>query len=127
MNPWIDDTNSNVPVLLEDGAIPVTEKTAHAGEDITNDVTVTEQRSDYLNMTASGAVKSSAGVFKGFICNSTSSGTVKFWDNTAGSGAVLLGTITPTAGVFYAIPGAEFGNGLYATIANTLDITVFYK
>jgi len=42
------------------------------------------------NMTASGQVKSTSGIIKGVVINSHTSGTLKFWNNTAGSGAILF-------------------------------------
>ena len=50
--------------------------------------------SKYLNGTTSQAVKSTAGTFYGILINSHASGTMKLWDNTAGSGAVLMNTVT---------------------------------
>ena len=83
----------------------------------------------YSNISASAAVKSAAGVVAGFVVNSHSSGTLKLWDNTAGSGTVILNTITFAAGPgFYPLPKpVEFYTGLYATIGGTADITVIYK
>lgn len=98
-----------------------------AGEDLSANITMVEQQATYINLTADTAVKSAPGRFFGFTCNSTTSGTVKFWDNTAGSGTVIVNTFTPTAGVFYGLASAvKFSVGLYADITNTIDITVFF-
>lgn len=82
----------------------------------------------YLNGTTSQAVKSAAGSFHGFIVNSHTSGTLKFWDNTAGSGTVLLNTITLAAGPgFYTLPmGVSFNTGLFVTVGGTIDYTILY-
>lgn len=61
----------------------------------------------------------------GIFCSSSTSGTVKVWDNTAASGTVLVDTFTVAAGTFYQLP-AIARNGLYITIANTATITVFW-
>ncbi len=59
----------------------------------------------------------------GFYVNSTSSGTIVF-KNTGSSGVALGGTITPAIG-WHRYP-ADCPNGAYATIANTLDVTIVY-
>lgn len=83
----------------------------------------------YLNGTTSQAVKSAAGTFYGIIVNSHSSGTLKFWDNTAGSGTVLMNTFTfPTGSGMYTFPkGVSFYTGLFATVGGTIDYTILYK
>jgi hypothetical protein len=58
----------------------------------------------------------------GFLCNSTSSGTIALSAGTASGGASITGTITPTAGTWYPLP-IESATGIYATIANTLNVT----
>lgn len=81
-------------------------------------------------MTASGLVKTAKGttnIIVGMFVNSTSAGTIKFWDNTAGSGTVINNTITPAAGQFYQLGFAAFNTGLYATIGGTLDVTIYYQ
>lgn len=88
-----------------------------------------ENPAGYSNITATGAVKSTAGVVSGFIINSHTNGTLKLWDNTAGSGAVLMNTYTFPAGsgvVTFPKP-VQFNTGLFATVGGTLDITIIYK
>jgi len=87
------------------------------------------QNTKYLNGTTSQAVKSAAGTFYGFIINSHTSGTIKLWDNTAGSGTVLLNTITLTAGPnFVPLPmGVSFNTGLFVTVGGTVDYTILYR
>jgi hypothetical protein len=58
----------------------------------------------------------------GFFCNSTTGGTVAFSQGTASGGTAITGTITPTAGTWYPLQ-VESATGIYATIANTLNIT----
>lgn len=82
----------------------------------------------YSNISASAAVKSGNGTLYGFIVNSHSSGTLKLWDNTAGSGTVIMNTFSfPTGSGVYTLPmGVSFYTGLYATIGGTADITLLY-
>lgn len=81
---------------------------------------------NYSNITASTKIKEGDGVLVGMYVNSTSSGTIKFWDNTAGSGTVINNTITPAIG-YHDLGEAAFTTGLYATIANTLDVTLYWR
>ena len=106
----------------------VTLTTLIAGEDLTNDVLKVEDRSSYTNLTASALVKTGAGRVKGWSVNSHTSGTLKLWDNTSAATTILLNTITFAAGPSVtSLPDVEFSTGLYATIAGTLDITIFWK
>lgn len=79
-----------------------------------------------LNLTASALVKTGPGILVGMYVNSTSSGTIKFWNNTSAAGTVINNTITPAIG-YHNLGNANFTTGLYATIANTLDVTLYYK
>lgn len=83
----------------------------------------------YLNGTTSQAVKSGNGTFYGVVVNSHTNGTLKFWDNTAGSGTVLLNTFTfPSGSGIYQFPkGINFYTGLFATVGGTIDYTILYK
>lgn len=80
------------------------------------------------NITASGLIKTGQGVILGVIINSHTAGTLKLWDNTAGSGTVLFETITFGAAErdidFF---GAKFTTGLYATIGGTANLTIVYN
>lgn len=80
----------------------------------------------YSNRTSSALIKTGAGVLCGMYVNSTSSGTIKFWDNTSAAGTVINNTITPAIG-YHDLGDVAFNTGLYATIANTLDVTLHYK
>jgi hypothetical protein len=75
------------------------------------------------NITATGTVCATGGALLGFYVNSTSSGTLVLRDGGS-SGTALSGTITPAIG-FHRFP-ATFGTDLHATIANTLNVTLFY-
>jgi hypothetical protein len=81
------------------------------------------------NFTASGVIKTGAGSVAGVIVNSHTSGTLKLWDNTAGSGTVIINTYTfPAGSGVYTFPAPiEFYTGLYATVGGTLDCTIVWK
>lgn len=79
----------------------------------------------FSNITASALIQTGPTKLGGIFCASTTSGTVKVWDSTAASGTVCVNTFALVAGTYYPLP-ADMKNGLYITIANTADITVFY-
>lgn len=84
------------------------------------------QTGNYKNLAATANVKSSAGNLLGMLCATTSSGTVILYDSaTTTTSKPITGTITLAAGTYYPIP-AGFSDGLYAVIANTANITLFY-
>ena len=79
----------------------------------------------YKNMTASANVKSSQGAMLGFYVNSTTAGTIQFYDDSAtGTTTPICGVITPAIG-FHRFP-VTFANGLYAVVGGTLNVTVVY-
>ena len=85
------------------------------------------KQNSYKNLTASGVVKADEGILVGMYVNSTTAGTIKFWDNASvGSGTVINNTITPAIG-YHALGGAAVTNGIFATIGGTLDVTVYYE
>ena len=78
-----------------------------------------------INLSASGAVKTTPGTLIGFYVNSTNAGTLIIKDGGT-SGTALTGTITPAIG-WHFLP-IEFKTSAYATIGGTaLDITLVYK
>lgn len=79
----------------------------------------------YVNLTASALVRTGAGILVGMYVNSTSSGTIKLWDNTSAATTVINNTITPAIG-YHPLGNTAFATGLYATIASTLDVTLYY-
>lgn len=76
------------------------------------------------NVTATGAITAQACHLIGFYVNSTSTGTIVIKNGTASTGAAISGTITPAIG-FHHFP-ATCELGLYVTIANTLNVTLFF-
>ena len=77
-----------------------------------------------VNITATGDVgpANKACRLLGFYVNSTTGGTLVLKRGGSG-GTALCGTITPAIG-FHRFP-ADCPLGLHATIANTLDVTLF--
>jgi len=103
-------------------------KSKLAGEDITNDIIKIRDNATYTNISASALIKTGAGVLKGIVVNSHTSGTLKLWDNTSAATTVIFNTITFAAGPnFIKLPAVEFSTGLYATIGGTADITLLWK
>lgn len=100
-----------------------------AGEDLTNDVLKIRDAATYTNLTASALIKTGAGVLKGIVVNSHTSGTLKLWDNTSAATTVIFNTITFAAGsgIVLNLPAVEFSTGLYATIGGTADITLLWQ
>lgn len=82
------------------------------------------QAGQYKNITGTGVVSAGPGALLGFYVNSTTTGTIVLRDGGA-SGTVMCGTITPAIG-FHPFPGTFGAGGLHATIANTLDVTLFF-
>lgn len=77
----------------------------------------------YKNMSASANVLPRAGALLGFYVNSTSSGTIRFYDSaTTTTTTAITNTITPAVG-WHPLPVAV-ANGVYAVIGATLDVTV---
>jgi hypothetical protein len=81
---------------------------------------------EYTNLTASALIKTGQGKLVGMYVNSTTGGTIKFWNNTTATGAVINNTITPAVG-YHNLGDANFTTGLFATIANTLDVTLYWQ
>jgi hypothetical protein len=135
------DSNGNgvMPVVDSDGNIPVALNTTQAefdengnqlvslGSGLSKNIDSTVARQEptnYYNITASTLVRTGAGILVGMYVNSTSSGTIKFWDQTSAATPVINDTITPAVG-YHPLGNVIFGTGLYATIANTLNVTLY--
>lgn len=80
----------------------------------------------YKNVTATGNVCPRPADMLGFLCNSTTSGTIIFYDEAStGTTTAITGTITPTAGQWYPLP-VSTKNGIGVVIANTLNVTIVF-
>ena len=80
----------------------------------------------YKNITATANLSPIPATVIGVLCSSTTGGTLILYDSaTTTTTDPVTGTITLTAGQFYQIP-ASTESGIYAVIANTANITVFW-
>jgi len=79
------------------------------------------------NITASTLITSAPTALVGiFVAQASATPTIKVWNNTAASGAVLVNTFTPVAGTWYPMP-FKSTNGLFVTITGTVDCTVCWQ
>lgn len=83
-------------------------------------------QANYTNLTASALVKTGQGRLKGMYVNSTTAGTIKFWDDVTATGTVINNTITPAVG-YHNLGNVSFNTGLYATIGGTLNVTLHWE
>lgn len=85
----------------------------------------------YKQISATNQIKASAGRLYGLLVSSTTSGTIALYDTHNGNTStdpLILATFTPSAGQTPTfLPGVIFSRGLYAVIANTLQVTVVYE
>ena len=77
-----------------------------------------------VNRTDTGSVSLAPGNLFGFYVNSTTGGTIIIGDGSNEAGTAISGTITPAIG-FHRFP-AYCTEGCYVTIANTLNVTLFF-
>jgi len=80
---------------------------------------------DYSNQgSGSALIKTGYGRLRGVFSSGT--GSMKLWDNTEGSGGVIVNTFDLSASTYYDMADVSFGTGLYADIATPADVTFFY-
>jgi len=79
----------------------------------------------YVNASADALIKTGDGWLAGIHVNSTTSGTVKIYDNTSAAGTVMINTFTPSLG-WNPMP-IHFNTGCYVDMGGTLDYTVVYS
>ena len=81
---------------------------------------------NYKQLSASGLVKTGEGDLHMVKVSSSSSLTIKLWDNTAASGTVIQATMAVAEKEEHYIP-AHFGTGLYVEfVAGSGAVTVFF-
>ena len=109
------------------GNLRQTLQTLIAGEDL-NDVQKTEQRGNYFSITtaATTTVKTGAGFIYNLIVLGGTLGNVTAYDNTAGSGTVIVPTVTPVANGIL-ISNVSFSTGLTIVTAAATIITGSYR
>lgn len=77
------------------------------------------------NVTATAQIFSKPATLLGFYVNSTTGGTIIIADSDGVTSAAISGTITPAIG-WHSFP-ASLSRGLQVTIANTLNVTLFWN
>lgn len=80
----------------------------------------------YLNTTADALVKTGKGYLVGIFVASSTSCTIKLWDNTSAATTVLVNTFSAQAATWYPLP-FYFGTGLYLDVGGTCDVTVSFN
>lgn len=80
---------------------------------------------EYTNLTADMLVKTGEGHLVGIFVASSTSGTIKVWDNTSAATTVLVNTFNASAATWYPLP-FRFKTGLYIDVGGTIDCTVSY-
>lgn len=75
-------------------------------------------------ISASGNVKVGAGALLGVFCNTTTAGTLTFYDDAAaGTSSPVLGPLTPAAGTYTPLPFA-FSAGLNVVVGGAINATL---
>ena len=101
-----------------------------AGEDLIKDVMKIEGRfGNNGPISASGTVLGASGRFSGFICTSSNSGVIRFW-NGGTVGTKILDSLAVSAGQAIQIPGGatSFSTNLYfELVSGTATITPFFN
>jgi hypothetical protein len=81
-----------------------------------------------VNQAAAATVKSIRGDLCGFICTSSTGGTLTIYDNTAASGTEIYSALALTAGqtvTFY--PAITMKNGIHVVVGGTGNVKVLYR
>lgn len=113
---------------MGNGVFDVTLADKIAGEDLTNDVMKVERQCLWQKISATTNIKAAPGRLMGFYCNTTSGGTVVFYNHASADTTPVIGALTPVAATYYPMPDIVMSVGIRATIAAAaLDITVFYQ
>ncbi len=75
-------------------------------------------------VTGTGTVNARPSRLVGFYVNSTSAGTLIFYDAASATNAVT-GTITPAIG-WHFLP-ISFGTGIHVAVGGTINVTLVYQ
>lgn len=79
-------------------------------------------------LTTTGLVYTGPSTVAAVIVSSHTAGTLKLWDNTAGSGTVLVDTFTfPAGSGVYWLFGVKATKGIFATVGGTLAATLVFN
>lgn len=80
-------------------------------------------RTSYFNTTESTAVAGGECWVSGFVCNSTTSGTMVMYDGVSNTGTVVY-SFTPTAGTPINLQNTHFLTGCWVDVGGTaIDLT----
>ena len=79
----------------------------------------------YANKSASALIYTGPGQLLGVFCASSSSGTVKLWDQGSAAAPIIVNTTAVIGGTWYPMP-FSFTTGLYLTVGGTADVTVCF-
>ena len=112
-----------------EGKVLVEEQNLSAGEDLAGNRVRVAPQCLVMSLSAAGTlVRTGPGLVLGYIVVAGGGGTVKLWDNIAGSGTpVLLDTFTVVENTEHPFPGAaRFNTGLYVTLGDGAKISLFY-
>ena len=83
-----------------------------------------QQVGSAVHVTASGNAQARTGAMLGVFCNSTTAGTLTFYDDAGtGTSKLIAGPLTPGAGTWTPLPFA-FGAGLNVVVGGTIDATL---
>jgi hypothetical protein len=99
-----------------------------AGEDLTNDKLVTEQRfsTTYISTATTTTVKSGSGLLHTIVVNGGTAGTIIVYDNTAGSGTIIASFDSTNALATYTF-NCTFATGLTVVTGAATKVTVNYR
>lgn len=85
------------------------------------------EATSYVDISASGVVANAPCILTGMFVNSSTSGTVKLYDNASAASGIVLNNTTGTLAVgYYPLGNANTTNGVYCTVGGTLDVTFYY-
>lgn len=78
------------------------------------------------SLSADGLVKTGTGFAYGVLVTASAVGVIRFYDNTAASGTVIVDSLPVAVGDFVPMP-VEFQTGLYFDlVSGTATVTIFW-
>lgn len=115
-------------IAATNGALHVYQASLSYGESQQFNRTFGGGLADYSNKTATGSIKSGAGVAYGYIVTTAmSAAATTVYDNTSATGTILFVIPASTAVGTYIFPvGVQFTTGLYASFAGTGTVNFLY-
>lgn len=81
-----------------------------------------------VTQAAAATIKSARGELCGFICTSSTTGTLTIYDNTSAAGTAIYSALAVTAGQTVSInPPIIMRTGIHVVVGGTGDVKVLYK